>query len=67
MSMSNDSQSPRRGAYRIAESARDRELLRDPDVAAFAKALEQIQDLKKIACLRWLVLELSRVEEQKKR
>ncbi len=65
--MSSNNQGSRRGAYRIGDTSRDRELLRDPQVAAFAQALERIDDPKKLECLRWLVLELARAEEQKKR
>ena len=52
----------KRGPYR-AEGAltnRDAELLRDPEVAAFAAAFRDISDPKKRACVEWLVRELAR-------
>jgi hypothetical protein len=52
----------KRGPYRVegASADRDAELLRDPEVAAFAAAFREISDPKKRACVEWLVRELAR-------
>jgi hypothetical protein len=59
---SNDKRASRRGPYaRGADrAAARRELMKDPDVAAFAAALERISDADKRACLEWLVAELAK-------
>lgn len=58
-----------RGAYRVGMTAADvrAELLRDPDVAAFAEALAQIDDPVQRACVEWLVRELARDERNKRK
>jgi hypothetical protein len=54
-----------RGPYRARtagespEPERDR-MFDDPDVVAFAQALERISDPEKRACIEWLVRELAR-------
>lgn len=58
-----------RGAYRIGVTAADlrAELLRDPEVAAFAEALARIEDPAQRACVEWLVRELARDERNKRK
>jgi hypothetical protein len=58
----------KRGAYRVGlspTSARN-ELLRDPQVAAFAEALAKIDDPMQRACIEWLVRELARDARNKR-
>lgn len=58
-----------RGAYRVGMTAADlrAELLRDPEVAAFAEALAQIADPAQRACIEWLVQELARDERNRRK
>jgi hypothetical protein len=67
-----DSQAPpaeapahrQRGPYRIGEVTRDQELLRDPEVSAFAQAVVRIEDPRARAHLAWLVHELARTKKR---
>ena len=65
---SNDKRGSRRGPYARAadRDAVRRELMKDPDVAAFAAALERISDSDKRACLEWLVVELAKASGEKR-
>lgn len=53
----------RRGAYRTTGTTpfgMENELLKDPEVAAFASAYLQIKDLEKRNFIDWIVRELAR-------
>ena len=61
--MSTESRKPGRGPYRIGDVStgnKDADLLRDPQVAAFAAAVAQIKDPRSRAIVEWLVRELAR-------
>jgi hypothetical protein len=61
--MSADARKTGRGPYNVADVStgdRNADLLRDPEVAAFAAALKRIRDPHKRALVEWLVNELSR-------
>ena len=49
-----------RGPYSIANRLNDEVMLKDPETRAFAEALEKIEDPEKLACLAWLIQELSK-------
>jgi hypothetical protein len=49
-----------RGPYSIKKGLADSDILSDPETRAFAQAVEKIQDPEKLACLAWLVQELSK-------
>ena len=58
-----DRKKSKRGPYKVQNeprSLRDPTPLDDPQVAAFARALEKIKDPEKRACIAWLVCELAR-------
>jgi hypothetical protein len=61
--MSADHRKPARGPYRIGDVStgdRNADLLRDPQVAAFAEALTRIRDPQRRALVEYLVREFAR-------
>ena len=61
--MSADQRKTARGPYRVGDVStgdRNADILRDPQVAAFAEALARIRDPQRRALVEWLVRELSR-------
>lgn len=58
-----------RGPYRIGDIStgdRNADLLRDPQVAAFADALKRIRDPQKRALVAWLIGEFAKKAETTK-
>ena len=65
--MSADHRKSGRGPYRIGDVStgdRNADLLRDPQVAAFAEALSRIRDPHRRALVEWLIRELSRQKKE---
>ena len=60
--MSTETTKRGRGAYRgsMTPELERSALLQDPQVVAFARALERIDDPQQRACIAWLVLELAK-------